>query len=72
VGATAAAEAARVAAVLAVETSSQEAAVTWDSATTWVKDAEDRAALMEREAQERVLRVVAESTMALASACEET
>jgi hypothetical protein len=38
-------EAARVAMVLAVETSAQEAAMTRASTTTWVKDAEDRAAL---------------------------
>jgi hypothetical protein len=55
-----------------VETSAQEAAVTQDSAMVWVKDAEDRAALMEREARERVKRVEADSTMVLASAHEET
>jgi hypothetical protein len=38
----------------------------------WVKDVEDQATLAEREAQERVLRVEAESTMAVASAHEET
>jgi hypothetical protein len=36
-----------------------------------VKDAEDRAALMEREALERVLRVEAENDTAFASACED-
>jgi hypothetical protein len=38
----------------------------------WVKDVEDRATLAEREAQERVLRVEAESTVAVAFALEET
>jgi hypothetical protein len=49
----------------------EEAAATWDSAAVWVKDAEDRAALMERGVQERVSRVEEESTMMLASAFEE-
>jgi hypothetical protein len=57
--------------VLATETSSHEAAVTWDSAAIHVKDIEDRAALAEREAQERVLRVEAENTTVLASAHED-
>jgi urease accessory protein UreE len=57
---------------LVVETSAQEAVATWDSATTRVKDTEDRAALTERETQKRVLRVEAESTAVLASALDET
>jgi CYTH domain-containing protein len=65
-------EAAHVASVLAAETFAQGVAATLDSATTRVKDVEDRAALMEREAQESVLRVEAESTATLASAREET
>jgi hypothetical protein len=44
-----AAEATRVAAVLAVETSTREVAVTQDSAAAWVKFAEDQAALAERK-----------------------
>jgi hypothetical protein len=42
-----------------------------DSTTLHVKDAEDRAALMERETLERVSRVEAENTAALASARED-
>jgi hypothetical protein len=56
--AAAAAEATCVTPVLATVTSAQEAIVA-------------RAALVEREAQERVLRVEVESTMVLASAREE-
>jgi hypothetical protein len=55
--ATAAAGASRVVVVLPIETSAQEVTVTQDSAMVWVKDAEDRAILMERESKERVLRV---------------
>jgi hypothetical protein len=65
-------EATRFAVTLVVETSAQEAVVTWDSAIARVKDTQDRAALTERETQERVLRVEAESTAVLASALEET
>jgi hypothetical protein len=50
----AAAEATRIAVVIAVETSAQEATVAWDSTTLRVKDAKDEAALAEREALERV------------------
>jgi hypothetical protein len=50
-----AAEAARAVAELAAETSTQEATATWESVTTLVRDTEDRAALAEREAWERVL-----------------
>jgi hypothetical protein len=67
----AAAEAAHVMAVLAVETSAREAAATQDSAALRVKDAEDRAVLAEREALERVLRVEVENATVLASAHEE-
>jgi hypothetical protein len=66
-----AAEAVGVAVVLAAETSSQEVAVTRDSVVTRVKDVEDRAALTEREARERVSRVEVVSTGVLASAHEE-
>jgi hypothetical protein len=65
-------EVAHVAVVLAVETSAQEAAITWDSTAAQVKDAGDQAALTEREARERMSRVEAESTVGLASAHEET
>jgi hypothetical protein len=47
-------EAARAAAVLAAETSTREAAMVWDSANLRIKGAEDWAALVEREALERV------------------
>jgi hypothetical protein len=70
--AAATAEAACVAAVLAAETSAQEVAATRDSVVLLVKDVEDQATLAEREAQERVSRVEAESTVVLASAHEET
>jgi hypothetical protein len=43
----------------------------WDSTTLRVKDAEDRAALGEREARERVSRVEAKNAMALASVPED-
>jgi hypothetical protein len=65
-----AAEAARAVAELAAETSTQEATATWESVTTLVRDTEDRAALAEREAWERVLWVEVESAAALASARE--
>jgi hypothetical protein len=45
--------------------------VAWESTTTLVKDTEDRAALVEREAWERVSRVEAESAVALVSTREE-
>jgi hypothetical protein len=66
----AAAEATHVAAVLAAETSTQEATMARDSAAVHVRDAEDWAALAKREAQERVLRVRAKNTAALASTRE--
>jgi hypothetical protein len=64
------AEATCITAVLAAETSTQEAAMTWDSATICINNAEDLAALAEMEAQERVLRVEAENVVVLASARE--
>jgi hypothetical protein len=64
-------EATRAMTILVAETSAHEAVVTQDSAMILIKDVEDHAALAEREAQERVPIVVAESTVALASACEE-
>jgi hypothetical protein len=57
----------RVEAVRDAEASAQEVAVTWESIATVVRDAEDRAALAEREARERVSRVEAESATTLAS-----
>jgi hypothetical protein len=66
-----AAEAVGVAVVLAAKTSAQEVAVTRDSVVTRVKDAEDQAALTEREARERVSSVEVVSTRVLASAHEE-
>jgi hypothetical protein len=69
--AAAAAEAARVAAVLVVETSAQEATTARDSTATIVRDAEDQTAHVETEAQERVSRVEVQSAAALASARED-
>jgi hypothetical protein len=40
--------------------------VTYDSNTTWVKEAEDRATMMEGKAQVKLLRVEKESTVAQA------
>jgi hypothetical protein len=57
--------------VLAAEISAQEVAMVWDSTALRVKDAEDWAALGEREARERVSRVEAKNAMALASARED-
>jgi hypothetical protein len=57
--AAAAAEAARVTTMLVVETSAQEAAVARDNATLCVKDVEDQASQVEREALERLLRAEA-------------
>jgi hypothetical protein len=54
--------------VLAVETSTKVASVAQDNAAIHVKDAEDLAALTEREAQEWVSRVEVENTTVLASA----
>jgi hypothetical protein len=69
--AAATAEAACVTTILAVETSTQEAAVAQNNAALHVKDAKDWATLEEREALERVSRVEAENTTALASAHED-
>jgi hypothetical protein len=54
--------------VLAVETSTKVASVAQDNAAIHIKDAEDLAALTEREAQEWVSRVEVENTTVLASA----
>jgi hypothetical protein len=64
-------EAARVMEMLAAETSAWDFVAAWDSTTLRVKDVEDRAALAEREALERVLRVEVEHATALASAHED-
>jgi CYTH domain-containing protein len=64
----AAVEAARAAAMLSTEAFAQEATVAWDGVTLRIKDVEDRAALVLREALERVSRVEAENSVALASA----
>jgi CYTH domain-containing protein len=64
-------EATRIPAMLATEISAREATVAWDSATLRVKDAEDRATLVEREALERMSREEAENAMVLASAHED-
>jgi hypothetical protein len=66
-----AAEVARVATVLAVETPIREPATAWDSATHRVKDAEDQTALEKREAIERVSRADAENITTLASTHED-
>jgi hypothetical protein len=57
--------------MLAAEASAWEAIVAQDSATIHVKDEEDRAALAEREALEKVSRVQLENATALAFAREE-
>jgi hypothetical protein len=64
-------EATHIMTVLAADTSTQEAAAAWGSTVIHVKDAEDQAGLMEREARERVSRVEAENAAALASARED-
>jgi hypothetical protein len=61
------AEAARAAAALTIEISAREATTARDSATLRVKDVEDQAAGVEREALERISRAEAENAMALAS-----
>jgi predicted nucleic acid-binding Zn-ribbon protein len=68
---TVAAKAAHVTMVCAVEASAQEAVVVWESVVALIRNAEDQAALAEREARERVLRVKAKSAAALASTREE-
>jgi hypothetical protein len=57
--------------MLAAETSAQEAAAEWDSATLCVKDAEDWATLAEREALEKVSRAKAKTAAMLASVRED-
>jgi hypothetical protein len=64
-------EATRVMAILAAETSAQEATTTCDSTTIHVKEVEDWATLVEREVWERVLRVEVENATLLASARED-
>jgi hypothetical protein len=58
-------------AVLAIETSTQEAIAAWDNATLRVEDAEGWAALAEREVLEQVSIVEAKTTAALAAARED-
>jgi hypothetical protein len=60
-----------VVAIHVVEASAQEATATRDSAAIHIKDAEDQAALVEREARERGLRVEVENLMVLASTRED-
>jgi hypothetical protein len=55
----------------AAETTAQEAVAAWDSTAIHAKDVEDRATIVEREAQELVLRVEAENTAVLACAHED-
>jgi hypothetical protein len=64
-------EAARVAAMLAIETSARAAAVMRDSATLRAKDVNDRAALVERVALERVSRALVENAAVLDSTRED-
>jgi hypothetical protein len=64
-------EATHVTAVLAAETSAQESTAAWDSTALHVKDAEDQAALIQREARERVSRMEVENSTMLASARED-
>jgi hypothetical protein len=68
--AVAAVEATHITTILAVEISAHEAAAAQDSAALRIEDVEDRAALAEREAWERVSRVDAENAMVLASTRE--
>jgi hypothetical protein len=69
--AAAATEVAHVMVVLAAETSAREAIAARDTAAILVKDAEGRAAPVEKVARERVSRVEAESVAMLPSAREE-
>jgi DNA-binding protein len=64
-------ESTHVMVVLTAETSAQVAIVARGRAINLIKDAMDWAALVEREAQERVSRVEAESAAALAYAQDE-
>jgi hypothetical protein len=58
-------------AMLPVDTSAREAVVVQDSTILHVKDVEDRAALVEREALERVSRAEAENATTLTSTHED-
>jgi hypothetical protein len=58
--------------VLAIGSSTQEAAAAWDSATPRAKDAEEWAPLAEREALGGLSRAKAENSMKLASTREDT
>jgi hypothetical protein len=69
--ATTATEAARVTAILAIETSARATAVMRDSATLRAKDVNDRAALVERVAMERVSRALVENAAVLDSTHED-
>jgi hypothetical protein len=66
-----AAEAACIAAMLAAKTFAQEASAARDSASLHVKDAEDQAALVEREVLERMSRAEAKNATMLVSARED-
>jgi IS4 transposase len=57
--------------MLITETSTWDVVMARDSTALRVKDAEDRAALAEREPLERVLRAEVVNAMALASTCED-
>jgi hypothetical protein len=57
--------------IRATEASAQEVTVVRESAVTFVKEVEDRAALTEREARERVSWMEAESAATLTSAHRE-
>jgi hypothetical protein len=70
-GAIAAVEADHATTVLATKTFAHEVVAVRDDATLRIKDAEDRAALAEREALERVSRVEVENFAPLASICED-
>jgi hypothetical protein len=65
------AEATRIMTMLAAETSVQEATAAQDSVALRVKDAEDRAALVEKEALQRMSRAKAKNAVVLASARED-
>jgi hypothetical protein len=64
-------EAACVDAILVAEISAKVATATRCSAVIHIKDAKDRAVLLEREAWERVLRVEVDNNAMLASAHED-
>jgi hypothetical protein len=64
-------KAARIVIVPVVEASTKEVTATWESTAALVRDAENWASMVEREARERVSIVEAESAIVLASAFEE-